>query len=298
MHSALIGVAFLLAPSPQHTTTFINQYISNHWQEAKITPSLKCTDHEFIRRASLDLIGRIPTVGEIDVYMKDAAADRRRLLIDRLLDHEEYARHWANIWSGILLGAKAAPHEPFHGWLHAHFCNNCSHKELAENLLLAKGSTRDNPAVHFFVTHRGEKLPEADWAKLGQYDMGLITDKVVRAFRGRRLECAQCHCNTLDDDLVQAHFHGVNAFFRQVEFKRKRSVNEINDNPKLNANGLIGYDQLNGITFFIDPTFLDGKKIPKTFKGTRREFFTECLVGHPDFARSPGQSHMDVFTWP
>ena len=57
----------------------------------------------FIRRASLDIIGRIAKPEEIREYMKDSKETRRSKLIDRLLDSDEYPRHWANLWANWLL---------------------------------------------------------------------------------------------------------------------------------------------------------------------------------------------------
>src|SRR5262249_21987195 len=50
---------------------YINEELQKQWKENKITPSERCTDYEFIRRASLDLIGRIATPEEITRFMKD-----------------------------------------------------------------------------------------------------------------------------------------------------------------------------------------------------------------------------------
>ena len=293
MNAALIGITLLLDPGPKDPTAFINQHFAQYWQEEKITPSARCSDHEFLRRASLDLIGRIPTLSEIDAFHKDPPAERRQLLIDRLLQHEDGPRHWANLWTEWLLGPSppTPDRQAFHGWLQQHFARDGSHKELAEKLVTAKGATRDNPAVHFFVTQRGLKIPEKDWQKHGQYDMAPAALQIVRAFHGRRqFHCVQCHDNPLDDDLNQAHFYGISAFLRQVEFKSKQVgkdiVDEIDDNPEFNVARMVGYQRRNTIYVFTDPTFLDGKKIPRAYKGSRRESLAELLVRHPDFARA------------
>jgi hypothetical protein len=181
---------FLLAVSLTQPTAFINRELAQQWQAQKLTPSERTTDLEFLRRASLDLIGRIPTVKEQQAYLADDAAQRRRLLIDRLLGHDDYARHWAHVWSAWLLGgsAEADAQAAFHGWLQQHFANNRSHKELAERLLTAAGTTRDNPAVHFYVAQRGQQLRVKEWQDYGQYDMIPLTGQVFRALHGRRLQ--------------------------------------------------------------------------------------------------------------
>ena len=52
--------------------------------------------------------------------------------------------------------------------------------DWAAKLITATGTTRDNPAVHFFVAHRGQMFPKKDWEKWGQYEMFTVTNHLVR----------------------------------------------------------------------------------------------------------------------
>src|SRR5438105_1905801 len=67
------------------TVRLINDKLTEKWQDNKLTPSPRCTDHEFIRRASLDIIGRIATPKEVSQFFKDAPEVRRAWLVERLL---------------------------------------------------------------------------------------------------------------------------------------------------------------------------------------------------------------------
>jgi hypothetical protein len=289
MSLQILCLALIAGQPAADPTAFINQHFAQHWREHMITPSAKCGDHEFLRRASLDLIGRIPAIAEIDAYMMDAPEQRHRLLIDRLLKHDDAPRHWANVWTEWLLGT--APPSPerdaFHDWLRQHFAANRSHKELAEKLMLATGSTRDNPAGLWLVARRGLSIPDKNWEREGKYDMAPATNEALRVFHGRRLQCVQCHDHPHESELGQHHFYGINCFFRQVDFKRSPNGSaEIQDNPSLNTNGLVPYDRRKGARLYTDLTFLDGTKVRRNVKGTRREFLTEHLVKHRDFARA------------
>src|SRR4051812_36203489 len=68
----------------------IDDKVARMWDENKVLPTAYCDDHEFIRRASLDVVGRIAKPEEIDRFMKDAPEKRRSELIERLLKHEDY----------------------------------------------------------------------------------------------------------------------------------------------------------------------------------------------------------------
>ncbi|MBI3823131.1 MAG: DUF1549 domain-containing protein [Planctomycetes bacterium] len=294
MTPQLLGLAILFGqPAPADPSAFINQELAKSWQTEKLTPADNADDRTFQRRASLDLIGRIPTLEEQQAYLKDPDKHRRKLLIDRLLAHDDFPRHWGNIWTDWLLGAAGdrKARTAFHEWMAAHFARNGSHKELAESVLLVKGALYNNPAGHFLSVHRGQPIPAKEWEKLGQYDMFPATAKTFRIFHARRLECVQCHDHAFDDFFRQHHFHAANLFFRQVGFTRKRAPNNeftehISDDPQLNKSGLLPMERRNGIIAFTRPRFLDGDVWKPDMKQTRREFFTERLVKHPQFARA------------
>src|SRR5439155_19153440 len=79
-----------------------------------------CTDYEFIRRASLDIIGRIAKTHEISKYMSSPADKRRSMLIENLLDSTECAINWANIWTNLLLTRQGIPQiyqKQFNAWM-------------------------------------------------------------------------------------------------------------------------------------------------------------------------------------
>jgi hypothetical protein len=223
--------------------------------------------------------------------LKDAPDQRRRLLVDRLLADDDYARHWANVWSDWLLANAGEPdaRAGFHGWLAKHFARNGSHKELAEQLITAKGTTHDNPAGHFLAVHRGAAIPLKDQNKLGQYDMIPATGKIFQILQARRLDCVHCHDHPDNDDVRQDHFWGMNACFRQLRFTpkpvdKKKDTLELDDDPSLNKSGLLGFERRNGVWFATDPSFY-GAKMKRKMKQTRREFLAEHFVKHPDFAR-------------
>src|SRR5439155_24034159 len=104
--------------------TYINEQIEKAWKENKVAPSARCTDHEFIRRASLDIIGRIATLKEIDIFLADPAERRRSLLIERLLKSPEFGENFGNLWTVMLLtrtGAQKVHQDQMREWLAEQF---------------------------------------------------------------------------------------------------------------------------------------------------------------------------------
>ena len=86
---------------------FINEQISAGWADAKLQPSVVATDGEWCRRVFLDLVGRIPSVKELERYLQDSTPTKRADLVERLLGEEyedEYARNWTDVWTMVLIG--------------------------------------------------------------------------------------------------------------------------------------------------------------------------------------------------
>ena len=89
---------------------FLDQSLRAAWKAAGVTPSRAATDAEFCRRLYLDLLGRIPTVEELNAYLNENSRDRRAQLVSKLLSPEyaeDYTRNWTTIWSNLLIGRAA-----------------------------------------------------------------------------------------------------------------------------------------------------------------------------------------------
>ena len=83
-----------------------NNYIDELvWKKLKtlsLTPSEPAPDYVFLRRAFIDIIGRVPQLSETKEFFADAAPNKRQKLVDRLLESPEYVDHWANKWADLL----------------------------------------------------------------------------------------------------------------------------------------------------------------------------------------------------
>ncbi|HBB73585.1 MAG TPA: hypothetical protein DC048_03945, partial [Planctomycetaceae bacterium] len=68
----------------------------------KLPPSPVCDDATFLRRVTLDIAGRLPTLDESRAFLAETDAGKRDRLIDRLLASPDYADTFAMKWSAIL----------------------------------------------------------------------------------------------------------------------------------------------------------------------------------------------------
>jgi hypothetical protein len=290
--------AAIAKSSDRQYSRLINEKLAEKWKANKLIPAARCSDYEFIRRASLDIIGRIASPKEIKRFLKDPPEVRRARLIDRLLASEEYAKNFATLWTILLMTrsgatdpARSVYHEQMHAWLENRFAENMPWKDIVTQLLTATGKTSaDNGAVNFILANLGEPIPPG--MQEGRFNMVPVTARTTRLFLGIQTQCTQCHDHPFNP-AKQLNFWGINAFFRQVNRKgdmprrnREPPVLELVDDPSLDASGLVFYENRRGAVWSTKPYFfLDGVRlsVPKV---NRREKLAELITGSDYFARA------------
>jgi hypothetical protein len=190
----------------------IDEMIQAGWERASIEPSGKCDDGTFLRRVSLDLIGRVPTSSERAQFMADSGPDKRQRWVDRLLESSQYARHMADLFDVLLLGRASADRmarRAEHGWrayLQQSFAANRPWNRMARDMVLARATEQTDVRASWFLYERRDAHQD-------------IAESVAPAFFGIRIECAQCHDHPLASEIEQAHYWGLVAFFSRSENK-------------------------------------------------------------------------------
>ena len=186
---------------------FIDGHVWEKLQRLGITVSQPCTDEKFLRRATIDIIGRVPTIEETRKFLSDESDSKRVQLVDRLLDNPEFADHWANKWADLLrpnpyrVGIKAVLN--YDNWIRDAFRRNLPWDQFVRELITARGSTFRNGAVTLF---RDRRSPDE------------LTTLVSQLFLGIRLECAKCHHHPFEV-WGQDDFYSFAASFAQVSRK-------------------------------------------------------------------------------
>lgn len=186
---------------------FIDGHAWTKLQQLGITPSEPAPDATFLRRACLDVIGRLPTADEARAFLADKSTNKRTLLVDRLLERPEYGDHWANKWADLLrpnpyrAGIKAVFN--LDGYLRDAFRKNKPYDQFVREIITAQGSTfRHGPAVVF----RDRREPDE------------ITTMVSQLFLGVRLDCARCHHHPFEI-WGQDDFYSFAAYFARLGHK-------------------------------------------------------------------------------
>jgi hypothetical protein len=297
---------------------FINEKLEAGWKANNVTPSRHADDYEFIRRASLDIIGRIATPKEIEAFLKNPPDKRRSMLINELLASDEYPLHWADMWTNWLLSrsgpfGRGTYHTQMAGWLKDQFALNAPYSEIVKQLITAKGKNTENGAVNFVLAHVGEQVPPPRRKDLGHFEMVPLTSRVTRLFLGTQVQCAQCHDHPFRNAIKQNHFWGINVFLRQVDRDGTpppmRNMNNapaltLLDRTDINPDATVFYEKRNGVILETAGEFLPqgkdkhGGKLPEVGKGQtvgRRRELAEFLVGHEMFPKAIVNRTWSVF---
>lgn len=199
------------APAPHN---YVDELVDAKLKQLQYVPAALCSDAEFLRRVHLDVVGSLPTLDTTRQFLADTSADKRRRLIDELLQRDEFAKFWALKWGDLLkmttdrLGV-AAVHK-YHRWIEEAFRNNLPYDEFARQLLTSSGSTLANPPANFYRAAA---------------DMNEAVENVSQVFLGVRLQCAKCH-NHPFERWTQDDYYGLATFFQRVQRRKTQRPGE------------------------------------------------------------------------
>jgi hypothetical protein len=198
----------LTAWEKANSGSFVDRLLVAQWLRLGIAPSQPTSDDEFLRRASLDICGTVPTPDEVRTYAADTDPDKGARLIDRLLERPEYASYFALKWADILRnrgqGFFTTMQRPgtarFAGWIRDCIAANMPYDRFVAELLTASGSQEKNPPTLWYRTVRNTQ----DYV-----------ESVAQAFLGVRIQCAQCHHHPAER-WSQDDYYGLAAVFARV----------------------------------------------------------------------------------
>jgi hypothetical protein len=182
------------------------------WKAAGVMPAAISEDGEFLRRVTLDLLGRVPTLAELSAFLTDKSPEKRRVLVDRLLADSDFGKHMADVEGDLLFGSQREGRytsgDP-RAYLAAAFNENRPYDQLAQALLTAKGSEAHDGASAFLITReRAGGGPEA------------VAGAASRIFLGMQIQCAQCHDHPYDPQWKQRDFYGLVGYFARMRVRR------------------------------------------------------------------------------
>lgn len=201
-----------LASEPRKN--FVDDEVLASLESLRLPVSPLVDDVTFVRRATLDLTGRLPTPDRVRGILALPEPLDRAEFLDELLTSEAFTEYWTLQFAKLLRlrvprGADAAGAKAYHRWLADQVHNDVGYDEIARQLLLAIGNTRDVGPANFYRSVDGAR----EQAEL-----------VSELFMGSRLRCANCHNHPLDR-WTQDDYHGLAAIFAKLEAREVVGIN-------------------------------------------------------------------------
>jgi hypothetical protein len=252
-------------------------------------------DETFLRRASLDLTGHLPTAEEMRRFLADGAADKRERLIDRLLSGEAYAVNWGRYWrDAVTYHTPASGNylrwQLFDRWWVEQFRANRPWNEVVTALVTASGINDELAPVNYLTALYGNPVE--------------IAATTSRVFLGVQIQCAQCH-DAKTEPWKREQFHALAAFFGRARLIQHKDVTGRGTPYAIESRADGQYcmtdkkdpDHL----IAMRPRFLTGGEVPlEAADGERRQVLARLLTGpdNPWFARCfVNRAWTSLFGW-
>jgi hypothetical protein len=203
--AALLAVASLtraddLLPADRPIPDVVDHYLDEALRDANVTPAPPAADAALLRRLTLDLVGRIPTVGETDAYLAATDPEKRVKLVERLMASPGFVRHQATEFDAMLMAGTRGTVRPY--------------------LLEALKDNRGWDQVFRDVLSADESDPKrkgcGEFLKQRVTDLDKLTTEVSSIFFGVNVSCARCHDHPRVPDWKQDHFFGMKSFFSRT----------------------------------------------------------------------------------
>ena len=223
----------------------VDEHVTAKLQKLGIIPSEVCTDTEFLRRVTLDLIGTLPTPDEVTSFLADKSANKRAAKVDQLLKTPAYAAWWATKLSDFL-GNNARVlrgngqnnygdrfSRQWYDWMKERIAKNEPYDQMMAGIILATGRTKPGQTYEEFAREMSSYFRSENPVTFAERpnmpyfwqrsNLQKAEEKALafsHSFLGVRIECAQCHKHPFDQ-WTQNDFKSFQAFFEGVSYGNK-----------------------------------------------------------------------------
>jgi hypothetical protein len=178
-----------------------------------VKPVSLVDDTAYLRRVSVDLIGRIPSHDEIQQYLAWSTAERRSKLIDRLMADPRFTDRWTTFLADMLrLRSNSPGGSAALAFVHKAVEDDMPYDELARRFISANGKAGAVPEVAYVLGDNADPMALAG-----------VTSQV---FMGIRISCAQCHDHPFDK-WTREDFYGFAAYFGKTRRYENQFTNTV-----------------------------------------------------------------------
>jgi hypothetical protein len=240
----------------------IDSALAAHWQAEQVTPAELCDDAAFLRRVTLDLAGRIPTVVEAQKFAGEPSAGKRLRAIRRLMTSPDFALHLGRVLDEVIQDKRAGDRD-FLEYLRESVAQHKPWDRVFREVMVGPWDTKERKRADRFLTRRLQSLDD-------------LTNDSARAFFGVNVSCAKCHDHPLVSDWKQDHYYGMASFFNRTQGQRGGEVKE-------KADGDVQFVTTKGERKTAKVMFLSGRVADANTKPSRREQLVQISLEEKHF---------------
>lgn len=264
----LLPVNAVKSSKPLASATLDRLMVEEFIKEGMERALPKAADDIFFRRVHFALVGRSPQPHEILSYLEDTSEDKKRRLINDLLDRQEFGQHQARYWRDVINyrlpeGATVVASDAFEKWLAEQFNNNVSWAQIVGEMVSATGISDEKPSTYMIVAHEGDPVQ--------------LAGEVSRIFMGIQIQCAECHHHP-SDTWKREQFHELASFFGKVRVKNRPDLQSQNRRyvyevfqTKSNYH-MPDLQDPSSTGTVMEPVFLTGQAIPNEIDDLQRRY--------------------------
>jgi len=217
----------------------IDRFVLSELESRGMRPAQPADRRTWIRRATVDLTGLLPTVAETRAFLADSSRESYEKVVDRLLASPAYGQRWARHWLDVARYADHFDADPkardgrydiTEAWRYRDWVVDAWNADLPFNQFIVhqiagdllqdpKGQERykDGLIATTFLTNGVWDPGDADKDKIISDMVDDNIDTVGKAFLATTLGCCRCHDHKFDP-VSQEDYYALAGMFYSTHF--------------------------------------------------------------------------------
>ena len=192
-----------------------------------LKPSPDADRASFVRRATLDVWGLIPTPEEVDAFVKDRSPDVYEKLVERLLASPRYGERQARRWLDLARYADSSGFQNDHtranlwryrDWVIDAFNSDKPYDDFIKEQLAGDElypNDKNAQIATGFIANYPDNYNSRDLIGRRYGIITDVTDAVGSVFLAQTVECSRCH-NHKSDRVTAKEYFELQAFFANI----------------------------------------------------------------------------------
>jgi mono/diheme cytochrome c family protein len=207
-------LALTKPPVPEVTQKIdnpVDAFVDRYFAQQEVKWPGAVSDELFLRRVYLDVIGLLPTFGEVSRFQRDKDPAKRSRVARELLDrNSDYALHWMTFWNDALRNDYAGTgyidggRTQISAWLYQALATNKPFDQFTHELI-SPADGADSGGFINGIQWRGV-------VNASQVTEMQAAQSLSQVFLGLNLKCASCHDSFINDWKLDDAYGLANVF--------------------------------------------------------------------------------------